>query len=116
MTAGKLNFVIEQGATFRRDIIWKDEAGTPINLTGYTARMQIREHLSSATPLAELTTANGKITLTAASGKLTLLLTATETNALRAGTALYDLELVDAAGNVTRLLQGQIMIEAGVTR
>lgn len=116
MTAGKLDLVIEQGATFRREIIWKDAEETPINLTGYSARMHLREHLSSVMPLLELTSANGRIVLTPLQGKLALEIDATLTQTLRAGNALYDLEMEDNAGNVTRLLQGQVRIEAGVTR
>ena len=116
MTAGKLDLIIEQGATFRRELVWKDEGNTAINLTGYTARMQIREHLSSAVPLLELTSANGRITITAAQGKLMLELNPTLTQSLKAGVAIYDLEVEAADGKVTRILQGQVRIEAGVTR
>lgn len=116
MTAGKLDLLIEQGATFRRELTWKDDENAAINLTGYSARMQIREHLSSASPLIELTSANGRITITAAQGKLLLELTPAQTQALRAGVALYDLEVEAADGKVTRLVQGQVRIEAGVTR
>ena len=116
MTAGILDFTIEQGATFSRIITWKDENDTPINLTGYTARMQIREHLASAGTLAELTTANGGIIINAALGKLTLTLSATATDALTPSRAVYDLEVESSGGVVTRLLQGNILIERSVTR
>lgn len=116
MTAGKLDLVIEQGATFRRELIWKDAEGAPINLIGYTARMQIRERVSATAILTELTTANGRIVLTPAQGKLTLELSATLTDALTYPAAVYDLEVVAADGSITRLLQGNVLIEGSVTR
>ena len=42
MAAGRYSFVIEQGSTTDFEIIYKDSAGDPIDLTDYQARMQIR--------------------------------------------------------------------------
>lgn len=49
MAAEKLKLLIEQGATFRKTLTWK--AGTPpvpVNLTGCTARMQMRTYCAEA--------------------------------------------------------------------
>jgi hypothetical protein len=35
MAAGKYTFIIEQGATTDFEVVWKDSAGTPINLSSY---------------------------------------------------------------------------------
>ena len=62
MTApAKLKLTIYQGATFRKRLTWKGPlpAQTPIDLTGCTARMQVRPEVESSTVLLELTTANG---------------------------------------------------------
>ena len=88
----------------------------PFDLTGYTARMQIRETLESTTTLEELTTSNGGITLGGTAGTITLLLTATETAALTFETAVYDLEIVSGAGVVTRLMHGKVVLVDEVTR
>ena len=121
MAAGKLNLKIEQGATFRQPLQWS--AGTPavpVDLTGYTARMQVRSELTSPAVLLELTTENGRIGITdATAGKLELRLTATETAALAFESGVYDLELVapDAPDNtVTRLLAGSVTVLPEVTR
>jgi hypothetical protein len=39
MAAGKYSFVIEQGATLNLQVDWTDESGSPIDLTGYHARI-----------------------------------------------------------------------------
>jgi hypothetical protein len=49
MAAGRYSFVIEQGATTNFQINWKDESDSPIDLTGYHARMQIRPGVESDT-------------------------------------------------------------------
>ena len=71
MAAGKLKLAIEQGATFRKLLTYK--AGTPavaVNLTGCTARMQIRSAITSPTVLVNLTTENGGIVLGGTAGNL----------------------------------------------
>lgn len=106
---------IPQGATFSRVIKWKAD-GTLVNLTGYTARAQIRPTAASATTTLSLTTENGRIALGGSAGTITLSISATDTAAIAAGRYVYDLELVSAGGIVTRLLQGVVMVSANVTR
>lgn len=116
MTAGLYNFTIEQGSTLRRDFIYKDNAGIPVNLTNYVARMQIRSFKDSSTVLFEATTANGKLVLTGAQGKIALTVSATELDALTFDVGLYDLEIQSPSGVVTRLLEGTISNSRQVTR
>jgi hypothetical protein len=115
MAATTYDLLIEQGATFSQVITYKDN-GVAVNLQGYTARMQVRSTLESATALIELTTANGRIALGGAAGTITLSISATDTAALTAGRGVYDLELVSGSGIVTRLLQGVATISRNVTR
>jgi hypothetical protein len=115
MSAGIYNDTIDQGATYTLVIVYKDENNVPINLSGYSAYMQLRENFDSATADLTLSTANGAIVITAAQGKLTITATATQTGALSAESYLYDLELVNGPV-VTRLLQGQMTVNSEVTR
>lgn len=89
---------------------------TPINLTGYTARMQIREDITSGTVLISLTTENGGITLGGVFGTITLLIMASVTAAIAWTTAVYDLEIISPSGIVTRLVEGRITVSPEVTR
>ena len=106
---------IPQGATFSQVITWKAD-GDEVNLTGFTARMQIRPTAASATTTLSLTTENSRIALGGAAGTITLSISATDTAAITAGRYVYDLELVSAGGIVTRLLQGVVTVSANVTR
>jgi hypothetical protein len=117
MSAGIHNLTIEQGATFRRVITWKNSSGTAINLTGFSARMQVRERIDDADVILELTTANGRITLGGVLGTITMVAQDEVTTTLpeiRKG--VYDLELESAGGEVTRLLRGSVEIIRQVTR
>ena len=124
MSAGTFNIVAEQGATYNKLFTLTNSAGDLIDLTGYTARLQVREKYSSETKLLDLTTENGGITLGGAAGTVAVLATATQMAAISVpdtgGTppkrsAVYDLELISGS-TVTRLLQGKFDITREVTR
>jgi hypothetical protein len=114
--AGEYDLEILQGETYTKQFVWKDSAGTEVNLTGYTARMQVRQSKASDTVLLELTTANGRIALGGAAGTIDLTLSATVTAAITWKRGLYDLELVASNGVVRRLLEGEVTVSKEVTR
>lgn len=115
-TPGDYDLTIYVGATFSRRVVWKDGAGALVDLTGYTARMQIRSSVRNPDVLVALTTENSGITLGGTAGTIDLLLTSTQTGAITARAGVYDLELIDSTGVVTRLLQGEVEISPEVTR
>ena len=114
MTAAVYTFAIEQGADYDKPLVWRDSTGNPVNLTGYTARMQLRPSVSSDTVLLDLTTENGGITLGGATGEITLHFTESNTSPLVKG-GVYDLEMI-IGGKVKRLVQGSITVSREVTR
>lgn len=115
MQPGSLDFLMPKGSTFSRTLTWK-VSGSPVNLTGYTARMMARTSHISETIVLDMTTSNGKISLGGTAGTITLNLSATETAAITATSLSYDLELVSAGGVVTRLVEGQIVLTPEVTK
>jgi len=95
---------------------WKDSAGTAVNLTGYTARLQVRATYDSSSTILSLTSAAG-ITLGGAAGTIAITASATTTAALTAPfSGVYDLELVSGGGEVTRLLEGTATVSPEVSR
>lgn len=65
---------------------------SPIDLSGYTARMVVRECAEDSASLLDLTTENGGIALSA-SGLIELEATPTQTSNLTAGEGVYEIEL-----------------------
>lgn len=114
--AGTLHLTIEQGATFDPVLTWGDQAGVPIDLTGYSARMQIRATVESAAIIHEATTVNGQIVLGGAAGTVTFAIPATATELFTFDEAVYDLEVESAGGHVTRLVEGVVYLSPEVTR
>ena len=124
MGAGNYNFTdteygknaIQQGATFYFQMAFKDGAGTPIDLSGYTARMMIRKNITDAEPQIELTTENGRMAMTGATGVIELTIEEADTAALDFTSGVYDLEIISGSGFVTRLLEGEVELSKEVTR
>ena len=117
MSAFRLPLTILQGATFVHPLVWKAGVpAVPVDLTGCSARMQVRAQVPSADVLLELTTDNGRIELGTTDGAITLKLTAAETAALAWQRGVYDLEIVHSDASVRRLLEGSIKVKPEVTR
>ncbi len=116
MPAATHDILVEQGATYVKNLIWKDSANVPIDLTGYTARMQFRRTKSAATALLSATTENGYITLGTTDGVIDISIPDDITAALTVTRAVYDLELISSTGVVTRLIEGDVEISKEVTR
>lgn len=112
----RYEILINQGADFVLTLTWNGSNGTPMNLTGYTARMMIKNSPEDVAPLIELTTENGRITLGGALGTIALEISAYDTADLTFTNALYDLELISPTGFVTRLLQGPAVLSPEITR
>ena len=116
MSSGTYNITLEQGADFYLSMQLTDENDAVIDLTGYTARLQIRQYSFSPTPAITATTENGKITIVPISGTIVVRISNTETTTLNFRRGLYDLEIVDSLGEVTRLLQGTVINSVEVTK
>ena len=128
MAAGKYNFTIEQGTTVNFELQYKDSIGTPIDLTGYSGRMQIRpdfadntktSYLYLSSSIADdgtgLSFSGSTGTTPVQSGSIGVYISAYSSSTLNFDSAYYDLEL-EYEGNVTRLLQGTIKLSREVTR
>ena len=89
---------------------------TPIDLTGYTARMQIRAKITDTLPIDEYNTVNGKIQIDTVGKSIILLVDATTTAAYTFSTGVYSLEMISPTGVVTQLTSGTISLIKEVTR
>jgi hypothetical protein len=107
------NIKAYQGATFNLNLTWAI-GGTAVNLTNYTAAMQVRENPNSANSVLSLASGSG-ITLGGTAGTIAINVSASTMGSATPGNYVYDLEL-DSGGQVTRLIQGAFAISAEVTK
>lgn len=92
------------------------EYNKPTNLTGMTARMQIRLKLDSSDFISELTTENGGIVIDNTLKTITIQIPAAVTTAFSFSSAVYSLELVSSGGIVYPFANGSITLVKEVTR
>mgnify|MGYP000337835291 CR=1 FL=1 len=127
MSAGKYNFTIEQGTTVIKQFTYKDSAGTVVDLSNYSASMQVKEDYTSSVIIslsgsASSSTSSQGLAIIAPSGSTTkgqvqLTIDATTTADFNFVSALYDLEIKNSStGAVTRLLQGSIGLSKEITK
>ena len=131
MASGKYSFIVEQGATTDFQIVYKDSDGVAVDLSGYTAAMQLRDSKGGSTLYATLTSSLGDI-YTKTSGSAFLSLSGSNlttdqvsgsigvyighgvTNDFSFNEAYYDIEITN--GQIrTRLLEGAIKLTKQVT-
>lgn len=91
------------------------EYNQPVDLSQYTARMQIREKVSSATVIKELTSSAGDIVIDNTAKTITLKISAADTALFTFKSAVYSLELVNA-DVVVPFIYGNLTLEVEVTR
>lgn len=109
MIAGQLDLTINKGSTFYRALTWKDDAGTPINMTGWTIQCDVRKSTSGAYVFS----LGGSIT-DAAAGEFQFLLSDETTDTLQTGNYKYDVIFDKGDGTRTDpVISGNVTV-AGV--
>ena len=116
MTAVVYNALIDQGADWYINFTYQQPNGDPVDLSGATAALQVRSYPEDTEAVLTLTTENGGITITPLEGLLEVHATAEQTTAIDAGFYYYDVEITQVVDIVTRLAQGQVEVNAQVTR
>ena len=109
------NTTIDQGADWYITFVYENPDGTAVNITNYSAALQVRTSPLAKTAVLTLTNTSG-ITITGATGTLACHATNVQTGAITNGKYAYDLEITSPANVVTRLVQGTIDVSPQVTR
>ena len=112
------NLTINQGADWYVNFTYYTDTSqtTPVNLTDYTAALQLRSEPYDTIAALSLSSPSNGIVITGVTGFIAVHATAAQTSAIQSGSYYYDLEITSGAGIVTRLVQGQILVSAQVTR
>ena len=121
-SAGIHNLLCDQGATFRKTLtMFASDGTTAIDLSGFTARMKIKDEVGGTLIKSLTSSSGGGLTIGGSSGNATngeidIQISATDTASFSAPLdAVYDLEIQSNTGVVDRVLQGKFIINPEVT-
>lgn len=126
MAAGRYSFTIEQGTTLDFNVQYLDSNSTPVDLTDYSGRMQIRPTLTSNDVIITLSSSRAEDgtglnfsgsngTTPPTSGSIGVFISAASSSAFSFNEAVYDLEIYSGS-IVTRILEGKVKLSKEVTR
>lgn len=107
--ANKVNIVIDQGTTFNTTYIIHNNADEPIDFTTYTANSQMRKSYSSSNSFVFGVSLSSN-------GEVGLSMSANTTGSITAGRYVYDVEVQDATGVRSRIVEGIVTVTPQVTR
>ena len=110
------NFKVNQGADLTVPFLLLDETGGAINLSGFTAAMQIRSRVFSKEAIDTLTSENGRLVIDENEGRITAKFPHSITETYPAQALVYDIEITSADNERTRIIQGKVIVSAEVTR
>jgi hypothetical protein len=105
------NLYIDQGSDFNAQITIYDDNNLPWDLTGYTGEAKIKKSYYSSTSV------NFTLSFAASrpTGTVVLELNSSQTSLLEQGRYLYDILIENEYGKKTRVLEGIVTINPGVT-
>ena len=109
--SGKLDLIIEQGATFSRVITIKNSSNVAVNISTDSFAGQVRKRHQSGTKVADF---DFSIT-DGANGEVTATISHANTTTMDTGDFVYDIEWTSGS-TVTRLLEGTATVTPEVTR
>ena len=105
------NLVLNTGTTFSQTFTLEDsESNSVLDLTGYSVDSQMKKHPSSSTK----TTFDATV-LNAGGGVIRVGLSSTASLGLKSGRYVYDVLITDSSNVVTRVVEGSVLVRAGVT-
>ena len=110
------NTVIDQGADWYITFYYDNPDGSPVNISGYTAALQMRTSPLAKTTVLSLSTGGNGIQINGPQGRIDVHATNVQTSAITNGKYSYDLEITSPQNVVTRLVQGTIEVSPQTTR
>jgi len=108
--AAHADIILDQGTTFNTLLNLTNDAGQPLDLTGFNAYGQVRKWYTSSNTISFDVSIPEPT-----NGIIELSLTANTTAAMWYGRYVYDVVTVDGGGSVTRVVEGILTVTPEVT-
>lgn len=112
----RYNLKVKRGATMDKQFLWST-GGVPNDLTGYTAKFQIRGRVEDTETLLELTTGAGITLNSPTTGYVRIQRTAAQTLALTFSRGWYGVSLIRTSDGFTKvLIEGDVLLPLASSR
>lgn len=111
----EVNFKVVQGDSFTIVVQYTNPDNSPINLSGYTSRMDVRNEPFGKILCASLTEQSG-IVITPSTGTLNIQFTPSQTRKFTYPSAAYQLQIKSSIGVQTTILKGYFSTSLAVIR
>ena len=105
------NLYLDQGSDFNITLTLTSSNGSPLDLTGYTASSQMRKSYGSSLYYEFLCTIIDEL-----EGKIKLEMTAADSDNIKPGRWLYDVEITHKDGRIKRVVEGAVIVTGQITR
>ena len=112
----EVNFKVVQGDTFSIVVNYKNPSGSAIDLTDFTARMDVRDKPGGKILCASVTENNG-INISDAQGQINIEFSPSQTKKFTIPNCAYQLKIINNNNNQhTTILQGYLQVSSAVIR
>lgn len=115
MAAANYNFTLEQGIPLSETVYITNSDGSMRDLSGFTAKMQIRQYVEHSEVILELSTVNSKISVDLMLGSVSMIFSSEDTELLNYEEVSYDLILYNGS-NTFRALEGKLTVKETTTK
>lgn len=105
------NLFIDAGSDYTNIITVKALNGLPLNLSGCTVRSQMRKSYSSSSAHSFTCAVHNALT-----GQISMRLSAAESELIKPGRWLYDIEITNPSGGRKRVVEGVVTVTPQITQ
>lgn len=110
----RLDIAIADNADFRHEFVWVDRRNNPVSLSGSTLEMHVKRKASDRKPLLVLNDANQTLVVNAQQdNQFTMTV---YRGSLKPGDYVFDMIRIADDGARTRIAEGILRVEQGVTQ
>lgn len=102
---------LDQGADFNFDMTITNDDGTTKNVAGFTFASSMKKSYYSTTTAASMTTT----ILDAPNGLVRFSIPAANNVTIKAGRYLFDIKQIDTSNNISRIVEGLIIVNPRIT-
>jgi len=114
MATATYDINLEQGVPLSKTIYLQNPDDSIKDLTGFTAKMQLRQYVTHPDVQLELSTTNSKISIDGPLGEVTIIFSEADTRSLLFTSMDYDLFLLNGSSTF-KALYGKVYLTEAVT-